>query len=111
MADWSPPVARRNITVRDGADITLNAVFRDPATQAPLPPPDGTTAYFRIGADAAPDVPAVIVGAALSAHVEATAAADWPDGATFRLYVVLPGTPGGDPRVIVEGEVIRVDAA
>ncbi|QCG77773.1 hypothetical protein QLQ77_gp27 [Gordonia phage Reyja] len=111
MADWAPEVAKRDFTIRDGADYDLSGMFRDAKTKEPYPVPDGSTAYFRVGReDDFPHIPVVLDGAAFSAHVERTATPEWPDRATFRLYVVTPPTVNGFPQVVSEGRIKRVDA-
>ncbi len=112
MADWAPEVAQRDFTVRDGSDYDLTGTFRDAATKAPWPPPDGSTAYFRVGAAGDfPTIPVTIDGADFAAHIEYTDTPDWENGQTFRLYVVTPPTTGGFPQVVSEGVIVRVDAA
>lgn len=111
MADWAPEVAKRDFTIRDGADYDLSGTFRDATTKQPYPVPADSTAYFRVGKDG--DFPTIAVtldGADFTAHIEATATVGWPAGATFRLYVVTPTTVDGFPQVVSEGKVKRVDA-
>ncbi|UVK62358.1 hypothetical protein SEA_SALVADOR_34 [Gordonia phage Salvador] len=111
MADWAPEVARRDFTIRDGADYDLAGMFRDAVTKEPYPVPDGSTAYFRVGQDGDhPTIPVVLDGASFSAHVEKTDTPEWSTGATFRLYVVTPPTVNGFPQVVSEGKIKRVDA-
>lgn len=111
MADWAPAVAKRDFTIRDGADYDLSGTFRHADTGAPLPPPAGTTAFFRVGAEGDfPTIPVTLDGANFHAHIEADDTVDWPHGATFRLYVVTPETADGFPQVVSEGRIRRVDA-
>lgn len=112
MADWSPEVAQRDFTIRDGADYDLVGTFRDAKTKAPYPVPEGSTAYFRVGAEGDfPHIPVTLDGAAFHAHVEAADTVTWPARATFRLYVVTPPTVSGFPQVVSEGKIKRVDAS
>lgn len=111
MADWAPEVAKRDFTIRDGADYDLAGTFRDAKTKQPYPVPAGTTAYFQVGkpGEFAP-IPVTLDGAGFSTHIEADDTVDWPNGATFRLYVVTPETADGFPQVVSEGRIRRVDA-
>lgn len=111
MADWAPAVARRDFTIRDGADYDLSGTFRHADTKQPLPPPEGTTAFFRVGQEGDfPPIPVVLDGANFHAHIEKTDTVNWPARATFRLYVVTPPSVNGFPQVVSEGQVKRVDA-
>lgn len=111
MADWSPEVAKRDFTIRDGADYDLAGTFRDAQTKQPYPVPDGSTAYFRVGKEGDhPHIPVALDGATFSAHIEKTDTAGWKSNATFRLYVVTPPSVNGFPQVVSEGKVKRVDA-
>lgn len=111
MADWAPEIAKRDFTVRDGADYDLAGTFRDAVTKQPYPVPDGSTAYFRVGqAGDFPNIPVVLDGASFSAHIESADTVNWPARATFRLYVVTPPTVNGFPQVVSEGKIKRVDA-
>lgn len=111
MADWAPEVAKRDFTIRDGADYDLAGTFRDAVTKAPYPVPDGSSAYFRVGQEGDfPHIPVLLEGANFSAHIEKTDTVNWPARATFRLYVVTPPTVNGFPQVVSEGAIKRVDA-
>ncbi|QDB74620.1 hypothetical protein SEA_BARB_37 [Gordonia phage Barb] len=111
MADWAPEIAKRDFTIRDGSDYDLSGTFRDPKTKEPWPPPEGSTAYFRVGQEGDfPHIPVVLDGANFSGHIEKTDTPEWPARATFRLYVVLPNTVNGFPQVVSEGVIKRADA-
>lgn len=111
MSTWHDAAPIRDITIHKGEDLDLSARFtRD---GQPWTPPEGTTAYFRvwITKTTPTDIPATIVGNTLSAHIESSVADTIPKRASFWLYITTPDTPGGNPKVITQGKVNRVDPA
>ena len=109
MATWRDKASSRDITVYEGEDLDLAFALRDPATNAPWTPPDGTTAFWRVFTDPVQDIAGTIVGSTGSVHIEHTVSDLWPNRRSFWFFVQTPDTADGNPKLVTEGVVQRRD--